>query len=286
MEPKIKTIPFQPSTIETIDYAVYDWLNDVMNLHTTTNTGWKKIDVIWMTAERAFQTKKSRDRRSSSGTVTMPLIMLERKAISKDPTRKGTAYGNVPHTNDAKGGASTITIARQINQEKTSNFANMSALSKRGQINFPRKNKKIVYNTMSIPMPVYIDVEYRILIKTNYQQQANELLQPFITKPGGINYQLIKKDGHRFEVFIDQNFASEGNASELGTSEQIYETYISLKVLAYLIGGDKNDDQPKIVIRENAVEVKFPRERIIFADTPEHDTLQGYLGVESFTKKN
>ena len=52
---KFREIPFQPSTIETIDYAMYDWLNESMDLHTTTNKGWKKVPIIWTSAERSFQ---------------------------------------------------------------------------------------------------------------------------------------------------------------------------------------------------------------------------------------
>jgi hypothetical protein len=37
-------------------------------------------------------------------------------------------------------------------------------------------------------------------------------------------------------------------------------------VLGYLVGEDKNQTRPKIVVRENAVEVKFPRERVVVGD--------------------
>jgi len=33
-----------------------------------------------------------------------------------------------------------------------------------------------------------------------------------------------------------------------------------------LLGDGKNDEKPKIVKRENAVEVKLPRERVILGD--------------------
>ena len=44
-------MPFVPSTIETIDLAMYDWLDKTLNLHTTTNEGWKKVPAIWVSAE-------------------------------------------------------------------------------------------------------------------------------------------------------------------------------------------------------------------------------------------
>jgi hypothetical protein len=280
----LQDIPFQPSTLETVDFALYDFLQS-LDLYTTTNTGWRKIDVIWVSAERAFQTKEKKERRLKDGTVNYPLITLSRDSVTKSLSHKGTAYANIPAELDPKGGSPSITIARRINQDKTSNFVNAETKRVKGQINFPRKSKKIVYQTISIPMPAYIDVMYTIKLETLYQQQMNELLQPFITKTGGINYQVIRKDGHLFEAFIQEDFANNSNVKELGSDERKYETEIHIKVLAYLIGLDKNQEQPKIVIRENAVEVKTPREHIIFGDIPDFKTKQNYIGMQGINNK-
>ena len=44
-------LPFKPSTIETIDFAVYDWVNEKLNAFATTNKGFKKVPVVWVAAE-------------------------------------------------------------------------------------------------------------------------------------------------------------------------------------------------------------------------------------------
>ena len=41
-------------------------------------------------------------------------------------------------------------------------------------------NNKIVYESISIPMPVYVDVTYNLILRSEYQQQMNEMLTPFI----------------------------------------------------------------------------------------------------------
>jgi len=51
----------------------------------------------------------------------------------------------------------------------------------------------------------------------------------------------------------------------------MYQTTVNIKVLGHLIGQDVNQDQPKVVVRENRVDVKIPRERVIMGDDPEHD---------------
>jgi len=286
-DPKTREIPFMPSTLETIDYALFDWINEEADIFTTTNKGWRKVPIIWASAERSYQIKHDKNLRDSTGALILPLMTIERISVVKDPAIKGTAWANIPPQGDAKGGS--ITIARRINQDKTSKFANADALRKiagtgadqgfHGKINFLRKrNKKVVYETISIPMPVYLDITYKITVKTEYQQQINEIVTPFMTKTGGINYFNITRDGHRFEALFQSDFAQENNISSMDVEARQYQTSLDVKVLGYIIGQDKNQEQPKIVIRENAVEVKFPREQVMFDEFPEHYIASGSGG--------
>ena len=50
------------------------------------------------------------------------------------------------------------------------------------------------------------------------------------------------------------------------TNERKYETSIDLNVFGYLIGDEKNQKQPRVVRRENAVQIRFARERIVIQD--------------------
>ena len=274
----VREIPFMPSTIETIDFAVKDWV-DGLNIFTTTNEGFKKVPILWVSPERSFQMKHNKELHDKDETLKLPLITINRTSIIKDPNSKGSAWGNVPPVRDYKGGS--ITISRRIQQEKTSNFANadskrLNTDSGHGQNNFLKKNKKIVYETVTIPMPVYVDVMYSITLRTEYQEQMNDLMTPFITMPGGINFVVVERDGHRFDSFVQQDFVLENNIDSMGEEERSYKTKVDLKVLGHLIGEGKNQEKPKIVIRENAVEVKIPRERVIYGDIPEHIDRRGF----------
>ena len=57
--------------------------------------------------------------------------------------------------------------------------------------------------------------------------------------------------------------------TELGNETRIYETQITLNVLGYLVGADKNQKRPNVVRRENAVDVKTPRERSMLGEEPD-----------------
>jgi hypothetical protein len=69
---------------------------------------------------------------------------------------------------------------------------------------FPRVNSKIVVEFLSIPIPIYVNLDYKIIVKTEYQQQMNDLTQPFMTRTGQINSFVMKRNGHLYEAFIDQ----------------------------------------------------------------------------------
>tara|TARA_R100000234_G_scaffold118327_2_gene98536 strand:+ start:3006 stop:3860 length:855 start_codon:yes stop_codon:yes gene_type:complete len=271
-----KTEKIMPSTLETIDKAFYDWLNEQLNIFSTTNTGWKKVPLIWVSAERAFQIKADKDLRDDYGVLKLPLMTIERTSIVKDPARKGIYQANIPPVNDAKGGS--IVLTKRINQDKTGDFANADSYKTKasfysqgkgyGQLNFKFRNKKVVYETLSIPTPTYVNVTYSVVLKGEYFQQINEMLTPFLVKTGQINNFFINSDGHKFEGFLPQDFSQNNNVANLGDDERVFETKMDIRILGYLLGAGKNEERPKISVRENIVEVKIPREHVILGDIP------------------
>ncbi len=275
----VKEIEIQPSTIETIDRAIFEFVDEDLDIFCSTNKGFKKVPFIWAGAERAYQIKHNRELRDVNGWLIYPIMSMERTGITKDLTKRGAYYAAGQNLGDTKGGS--MTIARTIKQNKTANFAN--ADSKRlisntvgtGQNNFPRKNEKVVYETITVPIPVYLEVTYTLTVMAEYQQQINEIITPFMTRTGAINYTVVEKDNHRFEVFIDSDYTLNNNASSLLEDARGYETQINFRVIGYIMGADKNEERPKIVRRENAVEIKIPREHVIVGDIPEHLNVSG-----------
>ena len=261
----LREIGMLESNIENIDYSITSWLKTDLNLFATTNEGRKKVDVLWQTPERAFQVKNDRDLRDDSGALKLPLISIQRTGITKDPARKG-AYQAHTYSDKRNGRTGRLTLARRIVKDKTRNFAVASGTRTNTgaalQKHFPRINKKIVIQTLSIPIPVYVNVDYKITIKTEYQQQMNELLAPFITRTGQINSFVMRRNGHLYEAFIEQNFNANDNVATLNEDIRMFSTDINIKVLGYLIGEGDNDDRKIVRIDENIVELTFPRESV------------------------
>jgi hypothetical protein len=117
-----------------------------------------------------------------------------------------------------------------------------------------------VIKTLSIPIPVYVNVNYKIVLKSEYQQQMNTMIAPFIARTGQINAFVMRRNGHLYEAFIEQNFNHTNNIDNLAEDVRMYESEITIRVLGYLIGEGKSDDRPLVMVHENAVEVTYPQE--------------------------
>jgi hypothetical protein len=266
---ELKELDIYKSTLETVDFALYEWVNEKINPHANTAEGYKKVPVIWTSSERTHQIKNNKDIRDSSGMLLFPIISIDRTGFKKDANKRGALPAYLIPQNDEKGG--TITVSRVIQQEKTSNYNNADRTRLIGgnnnvsrlSIKDPRAIKKVVYETTTIPMPIPIVVNYSIFIKADYVQQINEIISPFLTTVYNNRYFVINKDGHKFEAFLSNDFTQENNYASLNEERKIYGTKIDVEVEARIID---EQNKPNIVVRENAVKVLIPSEHTIVGD--------------------
>ena len=86
-EQELVDLYMAPSTLETVDRAIFEFIDESLKIHTTTDGGAKKVPVIWNSAERAFQIKNDKDLRDSEGRIKMPIITVEKVSVNKDPSQ-------------------------------------------------------------------------------------------------------------------------------------------------------------------------------------------------------
>ena len=278
-------VMIHPSNIENIDTAMFRFIDETLNLYAKTNEKSKKVPIVFASAERAFLAKKSAEDRDSDGTLELPIISIERGTVNKNITTKSTSYyGPTPFFVDPIHG-SYIKINRKIVQDKTNNFAiadnikNISGVRRtpNGQAYFPKKeNNKVVTVSYYVPRPVSITTSYDITIRTNYIQQMNQLVQPFMTIGDYAKGFNISNNGHRYEAFLAGTYNTKNNSTSFATAERIYVTTIAFSVLGYLMGEGDNQIRPKVIKRENAVEVKIPREKVIVGDIQQFKRSSGF----------
>ena len=262
---KLKEVGMLASTIEDIDYALYNWVKD-LELSTNTNEGFNKANILWQVPERAYQIKNNQDLRDDAGALKLPLIGVERTGITKDPARKGSFQAQL-YSKDKNGRTGRMVIAQKIVPDKTQNFAIASGIRSTIGVNkqkyYPRVNKKVVIKSLSIPIPIYVNVDYKITIKTEYQQQMNDLIAPFITRTGQINGFLLRRNGHLYEGFIQEGFSHNNNVGNLQEDMRMFTSDITIKILGHLIGEGESDDRPIVRVDENVVEYQFPSESTV-----------------------
>lgn len=258
-------LALEPSKIETVDFALYEWVDKTMDIHATTNRGFGKVPVVWVSGERSFQIKNRKELRDAEGSLIFPVISVERTAINKNPTRRGSLQAFMPPIN--KYNNFNYHVHQAVKQTKSSNFANANSKSRFGQENFPFDNPNVVKENYYIKTPTYVDMSYLITLRTEYQQQMNEVLQPFVVKTGNINSFMIEKDGHRYEAFIDPSYSPQNNVASLNNEERIYQTQITINVLAYLYSEGTNDNEPKVFKQEGVAKIKIGGEKTILGES-------------------
>ena len=139
--PGSEQLVLKASTPETIDYAVLKWVEEVVNVHAETNQGFKKVPVVWLTAERAFLVKQSRElRQSDSDALIFPLISIKRDNMEKIQAGSRPIPGNIfkQRINGLDFPINQFYIGKKIQQDKTRNFAREASLRLHGpDENFP-----------------------------------------------------------------------------------------------------------------------------------------------------
>jgi hypothetical protein len=264
-----------PSTLEDIDSALVNYIDETLNIYCDTNTGYEKVPVALAPQERAYQIKHSPTRRTEGGrSLTYPAISIVRESIAKDPGKKGKFATYIPPYYGYYKRGGSIEIAREVNQEKTMQRANADSIRRSaGGTNknlqtSPGENQKIVYDIISMPYPTYLEVTYTVVLRSEYQQQMNDIVMPFLARTGAPSVFHIKTNGNVYEAFIEPDFNQE-NTSELNTDERMFQTTITIRVLGYIIGSGTNEETPITVTRETAAEIRLQRERVILGDEPD-----------------
>ena len=251
-----------PSSLETIDMAFYNWIDKELNLSVRSNKDYKKVPVIWAGAERAYQIKHSKDARDNSETLIMPLITAQRTGVEKDPSRMGP-FGNNVYANDDRR-KNMFLVSREIQADKTKNFANAESKRLMGYKNSKHISKDVIYEFAFIPTPTWVHVNYVVKLISEYQTHMNEMATPFMNKYGNASSFALGDENNAYEGFISGDFSQDNNVADFGEEERRFETEINIRVEGFLIGEGDNQEQQRVAFRQNAVKVRFGKEKTIF----------------------
>ena len=68
-----------------------------------------------------------------------------------------------------------------------------------------------------------------------------------------------------YEGFMPKDLASNIKTA-LEKEERVFPFSFDIRILGYLLGAEDNNEKPKVIIKENIVEVKLNRERSMFPE--------------------
>lgn len=251
---------YSPSTLENIDSAVLDWVDNTLNIFVHTHEGYKKVNVNFAIPERSFLTKRNNDLYDHKHTLKWPVIAIVRGDITKPKERNGALQGT------AFGMSRTslvLPVHSELNHEKTADRANADAKRYVGTINAPKiRTKRPIYNIYSIPIPSFVEIKYNISIISNFQSQMNDLLNPFIKYSSNINGFKLVHNGHGYECFLSEDLSNESNMDDISEEERKIEYSFDLTVKGYIHHGDINDTTPTVIRQETRPEIVFKAELV------------------------
>jgi hypothetical protein len=252
--------------IEDFDYVIYDWINEDLNIFADTQTGWRKVPVVFASPESFVFSKESPDTRDQNGTLNYPIISIEKKTVSKPNQHDGNMAVNqwgAPRP----GGA--VEVAQKLSQYTNSKFMNRNSYNNTGLNNRKHKDKNNVYQIISIPQPSFIEISYEITIVANFHQQLNQIMSPFITKYGNINYFSKERNGWSYELFIEEQFSQESNVADFSAEERLFKSKMQIKVKGYILEKE-NSDTTNVSIKETTIEFKFKKEYVLKGSIDEY----------------
>jgi hypothetical protein len=224
--------PTPVSTFETIDMALYTWLNETLDIHATTNEGIRKVSVNWFTRERAFQIKSDEESRDDNGFLDFPQIQLQRYSMSLTTAAERPIPGLIRQSIDYKN--NQFGFWKKVQQDKTKNFANAKSQRVYGQPNFKFNNNETVNEWVFVPYPSYYDMNYEVQMKAIYMQQINEMMAPLqrIIAPYNTSIVILKYNGFKYEAFVDKAIEFKTNAPDIAEGEKIYEATFKINLVA------------------------------------------------------
>jgi len=267
----------KPVTIETVDQAVFDYFDKVLDLRVDVQRGREKVAIMYATGERWALIRKNKFR-DKNGTLILPIVSIKRSDIDREPGFGGLAQ-EVP----------SIVVTKTIHP-KTSNIQNMT--NARRVKGFPSTKKEPVVEYLTIPYPDFATIYYEISIWAQYQTQMNEILEKIVYKydhrdsfvmPVDYNGKLPKGDGYYFVGFRDGNITPQGNEEDITDQERILKYTYGIKSPVYLILDPK--DEPLSYGKDRGEEGSTGKNIVLKSQNSIDVSLsENVVSLEDFTK--
>lgn len=302
---------FPSIELEDIDRAVFNLFDKIIAFETEEKGQSRKVPVIFSTGERFALTRRKNPIRDKNNALILPLISIMRNDIDVSSSQHGfktaISYADQPGyyikkrlaTNDREyqNIINKLGIKNQKNVTSKSNFSKNDIspgnIAKNGSVASRRNGKnnsffqqdvslsdnlgKNIYEIIEIPYPTFTAMKYTAVFWSQYNTQANEMLQTlFRTFPGQSHEIPIKTDsGYELVVFFDDNFSPDNNFDSYSDEERLIKMSIGFTVPGYILNPKNIKGMPnQIRAYYSAPTINFgynniPEGNIVFDNQPD-----------------
>lgn len=264
---------FPSCGIEDVDRALFELFDKRLAFEIKVNEQTTKVPVVFAAGERFALTRRQKPIRDKNNALILPLIAIKRQNIGyKTPTDAGGTPIAFRQTSDyvirKRLDSSDRNYQNILNKMSIKNQDNVSSrghfidsevspgrdaqpgtkASRRngagiafgsGRLNFALNNDigKNIIEVITIPYPIFIQLNYEVTFWTQYMSQMNQLLETLLAKTDGQGreYQLVSNKGFKFTAFLEGSFSSNDNFENYTGTERLIKYSFSIRVPSYIL---------------------------------------------------
>jgi hypothetical protein len=264
---------FPSCGIEDVDRALFELFDKRLAFEIKVNEQTTKVPVVFAAGERFALTRRQKPIRDKNNALILPLIAVKRQAIGfkTDQEAGGTAISFRQNTDyvirkrldtsdrDYQNALNKLSIKNQDNVTSRAHFLNNDVspgygaipgtrTSRRpgaglsfggGKIGFPLENdiSNNIVEVITIPYPIFIQLNYEITFWTQYMSQMNQLLETLLVKTDGQGreFQIVSNKGFKFTAIMMGPMSSGDNFENFSGTERIIKYSFSMRVPAYIL---------------------------------------------------
>lgn len=219
-----KNVQLNPLLLKNLDMAVRDWFDKEYPITIDS----RQVPVLYMTQERWKQMQSpdgtKGDVRDEKGQLILPLVSVRR--TSPDTT----VVRYAPRVSETD-----LTYYRRIATDPTNGNARQPGNFSARTPSYPYLKTKdnVVYETLKIPYPSFVNLNYEIIVWTSYMSHQNiEQENIFQEFAGGRQY--FKIHNYLFLGLL-KNINDQSNLNDFTNKEKIIKYQFNLELQAYLI---------------------------------------------------
>ena len=264
---------FPSCGVEDVDRALFELFDKKLAFEVKVNEQTTKVPVVFAAGERFALTRRQKPIRDKNNALILPLIAIKRASIGfkTEADAGGTAISFRQNTDyvvrkrldatdrDYQNVINKLSIKNQDNVTSRAHFISNDISPGNGVIPGTTSSRRNgagiafgggkllfglhgslgdnIFEVITVPYPIFIQMNYNITFWTQYMSQMNQLLESLLIKTDGQGreFHLVSNKGFKFTAFLQGSFTSGDNFENYTDDERIIRYSFDIRVPAYIL---------------------------------------------------